>query len=160
MLFPVVVFRAAIEPIGSSPVLRLDLDRVLIVLLFLGIAWLCARIVDVFTRRLREHLIARHSAISYSVLPLGSRVVKLTILLLALMAVLNHWGYNTSTILAGLGVGGLAIALAAQKTVENLFGGVAVISDRPVSIGDYCKFGDKAGTVEDIGIRSTRVRSD
>lgn len=159
LLFPVVVFRAAIEPIGPSPVLRLDLDRALIVLLFLGIAWLCARIVDVFTGRLREHLIARHSAISYSVLPLGSRVVKLTILLLALMAVLNHWGYNTSTILAGLGVGGLAIALAAQKTVENLFGGVAVISDRPVSIGDYCKFGDKAGTVEDIGIRSTRVRT-
>jgi len=158
-LFPVIVFRAAIEPIGPSPLLRLDLDRALVVLLFLGIAWLCARIVDVFTGRLREHLIARHSAISYSVLPLGSRVVKLTILLLALMAVLNDWGYNTSTILAGLGVGGLAIALAAQKTVENLFGGVAVISDRPVSIGDYCKFGDKAGTVEDIGIRSTRVRT-
>ncbi len=59
----------------------------------------------------------------------------------------------------GLGVGGLAIALAAQKTVENLFGGVAVISDRPVSIGDYCKFGDKEGTVEDIGLRSTRVRT-
>ena len=53
----------------------------------------------------------------------------------------------------------LAIALAAQKTVENLFGGVAVISDRPVSIGDYCKFGDREGTVEDIGLRSTRVRT-
>ena len=76
------------------------------------------------------------------------------------MAVLNDWGYNTSTLLAGLGVGGLAIALAAQKTVENLFGGVAVISDRPVSIGDYCKFGHNAeGTVEDIGLRSTRVRT-
>jgi MscS family membrane protein len=75
------------------------------------------------------------------------------------MAVLDNWGYNTSTILAGLGVGGLAIALAAQKTVENLFGGVAVISDRPVSIGDYCKFDGKEGTVEDIGLRSTRVRT-
>ena len=159
LLFPVVVFRALLTPIGPSPVLRLDLDRALVVLLFFGIAWLCARIVDVFSARLREHLIARHSAVSYSVIPLGSRVVKLTILLLALMAVLNNWGYNTSTILAGLGVGGLAIALAAQKTVENLFGGVAVISDRPVSIGDYCKFGDKEGTVEDIGLRSTRVRT-
>ena len=159
LLFPVLVFRAAIAPIGPSPLLRLDLERLLVFLLFLGIAWLCAGIVDVFTGRLREILVARHSTVSYSVIPLGSRVVKLTILLLALMAVLNDWGYNTSTLLAGLGVGGLAIALAAQKTVENLFGGVAVISDRPVSIGDYCKFGDKEGTVEDIGLRSTRVRT-
>jgi len=49
--------------------------------------------------------------------------------------------------------------LAAQKTIENLFGGVSIISDRPVSVGDYCKFGDKEGTVEDIGLRSTRLRA-
>jgi MscS family membrane protein len=61
--------------------------------------------------------------------------------------------------MAGLGVGGLAIALAAQKTIENLFGGVSVISDRPVSVGDFCKFGDRVGTVEDIGLRSTRIRT-
>jgi MscS family membrane protein len=53
----------------------------------------------------------------------------------------------------------LAIALAAQKTIENLFGGVAVISDRPVSVGDFCRFGDRVGTVEDIGLRSTRIRT-
>ncbi len=159
LLFPVLLFRAAIAPIGASPLLRLELDRALVFLLFLGIAWLCARVVDVLSVRVREALIARHSSVSYAVVSLGSRVVKLTILLLALMAVLNNWGYNTSTLLAGLGVGGLAIALAAQKTVENLFGGVAVISDRPVSIGDYCKFGDISGTVEDIGLRSTRVRT-
>ncbi len=76
-----------------------------------------------------------------------------------IVAVLSSWGYNTTTILAGLGVGGIAIALAAQKTIENLFGGVSIISDRPVSVGDYCKFGDKEGTVEDIGLRSTRVRA-
>jgi MscS family membrane protein len=53
----------------------------------------------------------------------------------------------------------LAIALAAQKTIENLFGGVSVISDRPVTVGDFCKFGDHVGTVEDIGLRSTRIRT-
>jgi len=58
-----------------------------------------------------------------------------------------------------LGIGGVAIALAAQKTIENLFGGVAVISDRPVFVGDFCRFGDRTGTVEDIGIRSTRIRT-
>jgi MscS family membrane protein len=75
------------------------------------------------------------------------------------IAVLSGWGYNTGTILAGLGIGGVAIALAAQKTIENLFGGVAVISDRPVYVGDFCKFGDSVGTVEDIGLRSTRIRT-
>jgi MscS family membrane protein len=56
-------------------------------------------------------------------------------------------------------VGGLAVALAAQQTIENLFGGVAVISDRPVLVGDACRFGDRTGTVEDIGLRSTRIRT-
>jgi MscS family membrane protein len=78
---------------------------------------------------------------------------------LAILVTLSHWGYNTNTILAGLGVGGLAVALAAQKTLENLFGGVSVITDRPVLVGDYCKFGTQAGTVEDIGLRSTRIRT-
>ncbi len=62
-------------------------------------------------------------------------------------------------ILAGLGVGGLAVALAAQKTVENLFGGITVILDQPVRVGDFCRFGDRIGTVEEIGLRSTRIRT-
>jgi MscS family membrane protein len=90
---------------------------------------------------------------------LFQRVAKITLFSLALLFTLANWGYNTNTILAGLGVGGLAIALAAQKTLENLFGGVSVISDRPVLVGDYCKFGNQAGTVEDIGLRSTRIRT-
>jgi MscS family membrane protein len=53
----------------------------------------------------------------------------------------------------------LAIALAAQKTIENLFGGVAVITDRPVAVGDFCRFGKQVGTVEDVGLRSTRIRT-
>ena len=92
-------------------------------------------------------------------LPLVSRLVKLAVLLLAAAAVLSEWGYNAAAILAGLGVGGIAIALAAQKTIENFFGGVSVIGDRPVSVGDFCKVGDRMGTIEDIGLRSTRIRT-
>jgi MscS family membrane protein len=79
--------------------------------------------------------------------------------LLAILSVIGAWGYNTSTILAGLGVGGLAVALAAQKTIENLFGGVSVIGDRPALVGDFCRFGDRVGTVTNIGLRSTRIRT-
>jgi MscS family membrane protein len=115
--------------------------------------------VDLLIGHFGVVLRSKHQSFSYSVLPLASRVLKITILLLMIAAVLSSWGYNTTTIVAGLGVGGIAIALAAQKTIENFFGGVAVVSDRPVAVGDFCKFGDRTGTVEDIGLRSTRIRT-
>jgi MscS family membrane protein len=159
LLLSIIAFRAAMEWIDPSALLRLWLGRGLTFLVFAGLAWLGGAVSDVLIRRLRVILEGRHQNFSYSVLPVVSRVMKLTIWLLALAAVLGSWGYNATTIMAGLGVGGLAIALAAQKTIENLFGGVSVISDRPVSVGDFCKFGDRVGTVEDIGLRSTRIRT-
>ena len=159
MILAVAAFRVAIDWVGASPIPRLYLERGVTLLMFCGVAALGGAIAELIVARLRVTLEVRHQAFSYSVLPIGLRVAKLTIWALAITAVLSDWGYNTTTILAGLGVGGLAIALAAQKTIENLFGGVSVISDRPVSVGDFCKFGDRSGTVEDIGLRSTRVRT-
>ena len=71
----------------------------------------------------------------------------------------NNAGYNMSTILAGLGVGSVAVALAAQKTLENLIGSVTLYAARPVSAGDFCRFGTVLGTVEEIGLRSTVIRT-
>jgi MscS family membrane protein len=159
LLLSVSLFRGGMEWFGPSALLRLYLARVLSLLFFLGIFWLCCVIIDVIVRHLRTRLEAKHRAFSYSVLPLTGRVAKVIILLLTIAAILGSWGYNTTTLLAGLGLGGVAIALAAQKTIENLFGSVSVISDRPVSVGDFCKFGDRVGTVEDIGLRSTRIRT-
>jgi MscS family membrane protein len=159
LLLAVAVFRMGMEAIEPSPQLRPFLERGLALLFFFGFAWLATKIVDLAISRLRVVLQSRQHSFTYSVLPLASRVSKITILLLTLAVVLSSWGYNTNSILAGLGVGGIAIALAAQKTIENLFGGVAVISDRPVTVGDFCKFGDRVGTVEDIGLRSTRIRT-
>jgi MscS family membrane protein len=68
-------------------------------------------------------------------------------------------GFNLTTVLAGLGIGGLAIAFAAQKTLENLFGGVSVLADEVIRVGDTCRFGDRTGTIEDISLRSTRIRT-
>jgi MscS family membrane protein len=75
------------------------------------------------------------------------------------LAGLDSFGFDVTALLAGLGIGGLAVALALQKTLENLFGGATLIADRPVQVGDFCRFGDKVGTVEEIGLRSTRVRT-
>src|SRR5581483_11628684 len=132
----------------------------LIAFLFIaGGASLAMRIVDVIFDQVLTRLDTRQRAISYSVISLSSRFIKICVFCLAALWVLTAWGYNTTTILAGLGVGGLAVALAAQKTIENLFGGVAVITDRPVAVGDFCKFGTQVGTVEDVGLRSTRIRT-
>jgi MscS family membrane protein len=159
LLLAVAGFRVGMEWIAPSALLRLYLERCLTLGLFLGLAWLCMAIIDMAVGRIRAALAAKRETFSYSVLPLAARILKLAVLIVMIAAVLGDWGYNTTTILAGLGVGGLAIALAAQKTIENLFGGVAVISDRPVFVGDFCRFGDRVGTVEDIGLRSTRLRT-
>jgi MscS family membrane protein len=158
-ILAVALFRAAMEFAPPAALARLYLERVVGLAFVLSIAWCGAAIVDFAAERWRSRLDPRVKAMSYSVLPLGRQVVKLAIYLIALLSVFTAWGYNMSTVLAGLGVGGLAVALAAQKTIENLFGGVSVIGDRPVLVGDYCRFGAHSGTVMHIGLRSTRLRT-
>jgi MscS family membrane protein len=126
---------------------------------FLAVAWAGAVVTDIVAERWRNRLDPRVRAMTYSVLPLGQQIFKMFLYLIAVLALLSAWGYNTTTLLAGLGVGGLAIALAAQKTIENLFGGISVIGDRPVLVGDFCRFGNRVGTVTHIGLRSTRIRT-
>src|SRR5580692_3246604 len=152
-------FRGAMELAPPSALPRLYLERAIAMAFFLGIAWAGAATIDFVTERWRSRLDPRMKAMTYSVLPLGRQIAKLALFLIAILAVVSAWGYNTGTILAGLGVGGLAIALAAQKTIENLFGGISVIGDRPVLVGDFCRFGTHIGTVTDIGLRSTRIRT-
>jgi MscS family membrane protein len=72
---------------------------------------------------------------------------------------LYHFGVDLTAALAGLGVGGIAVALAAQKTLENVIGGVSLIADQAVRVGDFLNLGDVQGTVEDVGLRSTRIRT-
>ena len=155
----IATFRAALEFAPPATLARLYIERALGLLFSLAIAWAIAVMVDLIAERWRSRLDPRAQAMSYSVLPLGRQVVKLLLYVFAVLSVLSVWGYNTSTILAGLGVGGLAVALAAQKTIENLFGGISVIGDRPVLVGDVCRFGDRTGTVVHIGLRSTRIRT-
>lgn len=159
LLLSIAVFKACLGVIAPSALLRYFLDRVITLLFFVGAAAFVMRVVDVISDRMISRLDPKERALSYSVLPLGIRFVKICIFCVAVLMTLSAWGYNTNTILAGLGVGGLALALAAQKTIENLFGGISVITDRPVLVGDFCQFGGQVGTVEDIGMRSTRIRT-
>ena len=151
--------RAAMEFAPPATLSRTFLERALGLIFALAAAWAGAIAVDLLAERWRSRLDPRMQAVRYSVLPLGRQVLKLALFLIAILGVLSAWGYNTTAILAGVGVGGIAIALAAQKTIEDLFGGISVISDRPVLVGDVCHFGDRTGTVMHIGLRSTRIRT-
>ncbi len=159
LLISLAVFRALMELVTPSALLRDYLIKLLAFLFTIGLAALVMRIVDLASTQVLNRLAPSERALSYSVLPLGLRVIRIGIFLIAALLILASWGYNTNAILAGLGVGGLAVALAAQKTIENLFGAIALITDRPVLVGDFCQFGTQTGTVEDIGLRSTRIRT-
>ena len=94
-----------------------------------------------------------------ALLPLGSRVAKVLVMILGLVAMLSELGYPVTSLVAGLGIGGLAFALAAQKTVENLFGAFSLGADQPFREGDFVHIEDFVGTVEAIGLRSTSIRT-
>lgn len=101
---------------------------------------------------------ARHPALR-SLIPLGGRIARLVIFMIAVLAVISQFGYPVATILAGLGIGGIAIALGAQKSLEHFFGSVSIGVDQPFRVGDWVKATDTEGEVESIGLRSTRIRT-
>lgn len=159
LLLAVALVRAGVEAIAPPVLLRAYILLGLTALTYLGLAWLAMRVIDVIAAQIVLRLSSAHRVSVASVIPLGRRTAKAGTVLIAILAALSTWGYNITALLAGLGVGGLAVALAAQKTIENLFGGVALTTDRPVLVGDFCRFGERTGIVEDIGLRSTRIRT-
>lgn len=146
--------------IGFGPVGQGRIGQLLGVGLLLLIFDLLRRLVDVAATRLLQRPWAASRFSGRTLIPLAQRVLKGGIVVLAVLAVLNEFGYPVSTMLAGLGIGGIALALAAQKTVENLFGAFSIAADQPFQVGDFVRVANEAeGTVEHIGLRSTRLRT-
>jgi MscS family membrane protein len=120
--------------------------------------WLVSTITDRNFERALDRRRTQHKG-GESILILLQRLTHVGLLIIALLVALGLFGFNVKTTLAGLGIGGLAIALAAQKTLENLIGGVSLLMDKAVRVGDFCRIGDQLGTVEDIGLRSLKLRT-
>jgi MscS family membrane protein len=94
-----------------------------------------------------------------SILIVMQRLSRVVMLIVALIIAFSLFGFNVKTALTGLGIGGLALAFGAQKTTENVLGGVSLLMDKAVHIGNFCRIGDQLGTVEDIGLRSIKLRA-
>jgi MscS family membrane protein len=155
----VILFHLGRRPIGSPLAFNGALTILERVLFVVAAAWLVFRLIDLAVLALRTRAERRATQGVIPILLPGARLAKLSIVLIGVLGVLGTLGVNINAAVAGLGVGGIAVALAAQKTLENLIGGISLYADKPVSVGDFCRWGDQIGTVEEIGLRSTRIRT-
>lgn len=142
-------------PLRAS-VLSHRISTIALILLF---TWLFVHVVDIFSERFRIWLVRSERIGGISILPMMRRTTKVLVAIIGLAVLFEFVGISVTSLWAGLGIGGIAIALAAQKTVENLFGGASLIADQPVRVGDVCRFDNQTGVIEDIGLRSTKVRT-
>ena len=110
---------------------------------------------DILTDRLRRQ---NRPGAAVFLRPL-SNAVKLLIAISATLIYMDKIGINITTVLAGLGVGGVAVALALQKPMEDVFGAITLYANQPVRVGDFCQIGEVTGTIEEIGLRTTRIRT-
>ncbi len=144
---------------GVSVTVREPVNRIKDIVGWFAFTWLLLRVVDAIFNRAERQSYRRHQTERVSILSLLHKLVKALLLILASIYIFGSLGFDLTTGIAALGVGGLALALGAQKMIENLVGSVMLVADQPVRVGDYCRFGEFEGTVIDIGIRSTRLRT-
>lgn len=128
-------------------------------LLVVALAWMGMRLLDLAALRISGRLESSGLTGSSVLLRPVTRLMKLILIIGAGLLWLENLGYQITTLLAGLSISGVAVALASQKTLENLFGAVTLYTSHPVRVGDFCRFGDHVGTVEEIGLRATLIRT-
>jgi MscS family membrane protein len=145
--------------LGFPLTFRIGWARLGLVVLVLAVAWLMWRLMTLAFQSARLAALRRAQSGTQSLLLLGERVAKVVVVLMAIFAILSIVGVDTTTALAGLGIGGVAVALGAQRTVENLLGGISLLTDRAIAVGDYCRIADREGWIEDVTLRSVRVRT-
>ena len=125
----------------------------------IAVLWVLMGVVDLIIYRLAEHMRRNGQHDAAVLLKPASTTVKIVLVIFALISWMNNLGFQVTALLAGLGIGGVAFALAAQKSLENLIGSITIYTSQPVRVGDFCKFGTTLGTVEEIGLRATQLRT-
>ena len=135
------------------------LTTIVQILFSFSVTWCAYRLVDILTTYLAKLAEKTENTLDDHIAPLVGKALRIFVVLFGVLVSLQNLGLNVLSLLAGLGLGGLAFALAAKDTCANLFGSIMIFFDRPFAIGDWIVAGDKEGTVEEIGFRSTRIRT-
>ncbi|HZD91654.1 MAG TPA: mechanosensitive ion channel family protein [Pseudolabrys sp.] len=159
ILITLMIFGIVVQWLGVTVVARYRALFVVQLIGWLAVVWLMWRWADAGAEVILGQMSRRGQIAAYSAVSFLNRAFKALLAVMLVASMLGAFGINVTAGLAALGVGGLAIALGAQKLFENLIGSLTLIADRPMRIGDFGKFGDTLGTVEEIGIRSTRIRT-
>ncbi|MDH3455071.1 MAG: mechanosensitive ion channel family protein [Desulfuromonadales bacterium] len=128
-------------------------------LVILDVAWFLFNLVDMVDHYLNQWAARTESSLDDQLAPLLRKSLRIFIIVMAGLMAIQTFGYPVTGVLASLGIGGLAFALAAKDTVSNIFGSLMIIFDRPFHVGDWVKAGDLEGTVEEVGFRSTKIRT-
>lgn len=153
------IFVSLSQEAGISIIVRQGFSVITVtigIVAFLMLLWRIADLVSLYTR---DRMVARKRISAISIILFLRRTAKVAIVIFGIIAILGAVGVDVTAGLAALGIGGIALALGAQKTMENFVGSVTLIADQPIRVGDFCKIGDITGTVESIGMRSTRLRT-
>ena len=117
------------------------------------------KVVDIFENNLKKKFSENKSYQVIKFIPILTRLLKFIIFFILIAALLQNHGYSISSLIAGFGITGLAVGFAANATIANIFGSIAVFTDKAYEVGDYIKIGAMEGTVEDINLRSTKIRT-
>jgi MscS family membrane protein len=128
-------------------------------LVLAAIFWAVLRVISLAQDQLLRGPWAAGQPQARTLVPLLARILRVSVGIIALLVVLSQFGYSVGALLAGVGIGGVALALASQKTVEHLFGSLSLAADKVFRVGDFVRIGDMEGTVERIGLRSTSIRT-
>jgi MscS family membrane protein len=128
-------------------------------LIMIFAVWIIFALLNVFVAAVGNRLRAKDRQAAVVLLRPIATFLKIVVLIGAILIWLDNAGFNITTLLAGLGIGGVAVALALQKPLEDLFGALTLYTQQAVRLNDFCRFGDRIGTVEEIGLRTTRVRT-
>lgn len=153
------IFVASSQEVGVSIILRQKFSSITLIIGLAALLLLLWRLTDFITSFSEKKMSLGGHLAGVSAVLFLRRAAKVAIIVFGVIVVLGAFGVDVTTGLAALGIGGIALALGAQKTVENFVGSVTLIADQPIRVGDFCKAGDTVGTVEAIGMRSTRIRT-
>ncbi|RAU83452.1 mechanosensitive ion channel family protein [Pontibacter arcticus] len=153
------LFVFASRYVGISIIVRMRLSEITVIVGLIAMLLLVWQLLDFLSRFFERRLALRGNQAGVSAVLFLRRGIKVALLVLGIILALDTFGFDVTAGLAALGIGGIALALGAQKTVENFVGSVTLIADQPIRVGDFCKVGSVSGTVEQIGMRSTRIRT-
>jgi len=159
LVFFVIGVRVAVLFLGLPAEIRNIVSAVLRTIIALLLLWVIFRFMDALLSYLQKRAVPSTAKLDVKLLPFTFKGIKVLLAIVFIILIIQNWNYDITTLLTGLGLGGLAFALAAQNTLANFFGSVVIMTDRPFSLGDWIQTPSVEGTVEDIGFRSTRIRT-